>query len=122
MNPRTNADVYVQSFPVPSGVVRVSSNGGVQPRWRRDGKELFYIAGDGKLMAVDVKTAPTFQAEIPHVLFDPHVAGGSTTTFYFRYDVSPDGRRFLVNGAVQSESRAPNPITVVLNWPVGLPR
>jgi hypothetical protein len=47
---------------------------------------------------------------------------GGTTTFNFRYDVSPDGRRFLVNSAVQSESRAPDPITVVLNWAAGLPK
>jgi hypothetical protein len=73
-------------------------------------------------MAVDVKTAPTFHAEIPHALFDPHVYGGSTTNYNFRYDVSPDGRRFLVNSAVQSESRAPDPITVVLNWAAGLPK
>jgi Tol biopolymer transport system component len=119
---KNERDVYVQSFPVPSSKFRVSSNGGVQPRWRRDGKELFYIAADGKLMAVDVKTAPTFQAEIPHALFDPHVYGGSTTNFNFRYDVTPDGGRFLVNSAVQSDSRASEPITVVLNWAAGLPK
>jgi WD40 repeat protein len=119
---KNGREVYVQSFPVPSSKFRVSNNGGVQPRWSRDGKELFYIAADGKLMAVDVKTAPTFHAEIPHALFDPHVYGGSTTNYNFRYDVSPDGRRFLVNSAVQSESRAPDPITVVLNWAAGLPK
>jgi hypothetical protein len=47
---------------------------------------------------------------------------GGSTSFNFRYDVSPDGRRFLVNSAVQSESRAPDPITVVLNWAAGLPK
>jgi Tol biopolymer transport system component len=116
------SEVYVQSFPAPSIRTRVSSNGGVQPRWRRDGEELFYIAGDDKLMAVDVRTAPTFTAKIPHALFDPHVSGGSTTNFNFRYDVTPDGGRFLVNSAVQSQSRAPDPITVVLNWSAGLPK
>jgi hypothetical protein len=119
---RSRHEIYVQSFPVPSSRIRVSSNGGVQPRWRRDGKELFYIAGDGKLMAVDVKTAPTFQAEIPHALFDPHVFGGGITNFVFRYDVTPDGQRFLVNSSLESETSASDPITVVLNWAAGLPK
>jgi Tol biopolymer transport system component len=63
-------EIYVQSFPAGAGQYLVSSGGGMQPRWRHDGKELFYIAGDGKLMAVDVKTAPRFEAAHPHALFD----------------------------------------------------
>ena len=65
---------------------------------------------------------PTFQAGIPYALFDPHVFGASTTNFIFLYDVSPDGGRFLVDSAVQSESRAPDPITVVSNWAAELPK
>jgi hypothetical protein len=112
----------VQSFPAPSNKVRVSSNGGVQPRWRRDGKELFYLAADGKLMALDVKLGPPFQAGIPHALFDPPVfgRGGSLNNFSFRYDVTPDGQRFLIDSAAQSEGSAPEPIAVVLNWAAGL--
>jgi serine/threonine protein kinase/Tol biopolymer transport system component len=120
--PMHGHEVYVQSFPVPSSKVRVSSNGGVQPRWRRDGKELFYIAADGKLMAVDVKTLPTFQADSPRSLFDPLVFGGGNSTQVVGYDVTPDGRRFLVNSVPQSGSSAPEPITVVLNWAAGLPK
>lgn len=56
------SQIYVQSFPAGAGKFQISAGGGNQPRWRRDGKELFYIAADGKLMAVEVKTAPTFEA------------------------------------------------------------
>jgi hypothetical protein len=70
-------------------------------------------------MAVDVKTAPAFQAGIPHALFDPQIQGGGSTQFVFRYDVAPDGQRFLVNTEGQAEAVA-EPITVVLNWQVGL--
>jgi hypothetical protein len=117
---RSGHEIYVQSFPVPSSKFRVSSNGGVQPRWRHDGKELFYIAGDGKLMAVDLKTAPTFQPGIPHALFDPRIYGGSSTNYNFRYDVTADGRRFLVNSVPESQTSTPDSITVVVNWAPGL--
>jgi len=119
-------EVYVQSFPAGSGTVRVSSGGGSQPRWRRNGKELFYMGPGGKLMAVDVKTAPAFQAGTPHALFDSHIwlpeAGSRvTSTFIFHYDVSSDGQRFLVNTTQQTETPAASPgITVVLNWTAGL--
>jgi Tol biopolymer transport system component/predicted Ser/Thr protein kinase len=119
--PTHGHEVYVQSFPVPSSRVRVSSNGGVQPRWRSDGTELFYIAADGELMAVDVTTTATFHVKSPHVLFDPRVFGGGRSTLAVGYDVTPDGR-FLVNTAPQSGAGAPDLITVVLNWAAGLPK
>ena len=115
---RRGHEVFVQSFPA-GGKFLVSSNGGVQPRWRRDGKELFYIATDGTLMAVDVKTAPAFERGNPHALFDPQIRDGGTTQLVFRYDVAPDGQRFLVNTEGQAETVA-EPITVVLNWQAGL--
>jgi Tol biopolymer transport system component len=121
-------EVNVQAYPAGPDKIRISNGGGSQPRWRRDGKELFYMAPGGKLMAVDVKTSPKFQALIPHLLFDSHMwfpeAGtraNDTTGSVFRYDVSPDGKRFLVNAGVQAESGATSPgITVVLNWAAGL--
>ena len=112
----------MQSFPVGAGQFQVSSGGGVQPRWRHDGKELFYIAPDGKLMAVDVKTAHRFEAGIPHALFDSRM-WVPTANFVFRYDVTPDGQRFLVNTAKQGDAAAaPEAITVVLNWMAGVKR
>jgi Tol biopolymer transport system component len=115
-------EVYVQSFPPGAGKFQVSNAGGVQPRWRRDGRELFYVSADGKLMAVDVKTTASFEAGIPHALFDPSFLGGSGGMFVFRYDVTPDGQRFLVNTLGQSEAAAPETITVVLNWQAGFKR
>ena len=61
--------VYVQSFPTPTGQRQISTEGGTQPRWRRDGKELFYLAPDRKLMAVTVKTGATFEADAPRAMF-----------------------------------------------------
>ena len=119
-------EVYVQSFPAGSGTVRVSTGGGYQPRWRRNGKELFYMAPGGKLTAVDVKTAPAFQAGTPHAVFDSHmwlpeVGSRTAATLIFRYDVTSDGQRFLVNTNLQPEPAAASPgITVVLNWTAGL--
>ena len=76
-------DVYVQTFPAPGGRWRVSTGGGTQPRWRRDGRELFYIAAGRKLMAADVKPGATFEAGVPKLLFDTRVLtrqiSGTTT-------------------------------------------
>jgi Tol biopolymer transport system component len=106
--------VYVQSFPSPGGKTQVSINGGAQPTWRRDGKELFFLAPGRKLMAVEVNGAgSTFLPGVPKALFEAHVSaifpGGSTY-----YAVTGDGQRFLVNTLV-GES-APAPFTVVMNW------
>ena len=110
-------EIYVQSFPVGSGKFPISSNGGVEPRWRKDGKELFYLSLERKLMAVEVKTSPTFGFGSPKELFQtPIVGGGAGFGLVFHYDVGPDGNRFLFieQGAGEVD---PSPITVVLNWP-----
>jgi serine/threonine protein kinase/Tol biopolymer transport system component len=107
-------EVYVRRFPGGDGKWRVSTNGGVQPRWRRDQKELFYLALDGRLMAVDVKIgASSFEVGTPRALFNT----GITASFVDRrnqYLVTREGQRFLVNVSVEDENSAP--ITVVLNW------
>jgi len=113
-------DVFVQSFPTGSAKFQISHEGGVQPRWRRDGKELFYISADGKLMAVDVQNKPTFQNGVPHPLSDPQIVMGTGPPFAVRYDVTPDGKRFLVNSRAEAESSGQNLITVSLNWAAGL--
>jgi Tol biopolymer transport system component len=114
---KQGAEIYVQSFPAGAGKVQVSSGGGTQPRWRRDGKELFYIAADGKLMAVDVKADAGFEAGIPHALFDSRIQ--TLDNLMFRYDVASDGQRFLINAMTESNA-APEVLTVVLNWMTGL--
>jgi eukaryotic-like serine/threonine-protein kinase len=113
-------EVYVQSFPIGSGKHQISTGGGTQPRWRRDGKELFYLAGDGKLMAVDVAASPTFSHGAPRALFDAHVETGGVPQFPFRYDVSADGKRFLVVRHPEANVTETSPITVVVNWTAAL--
>jgi Tol biopolymer transport system component len=110
-------EVYVQGFPEPGEKVLVSVSGGGSPVWRRDGKELFYQAADGKLMAVPVKTSPRFEAEAPRSLFDAPVRGPIGIVPH-QYDVSADGQRFLLN-RMSAESAAP--ITLIQGWAAGLP-
>jgi Tol biopolymer transport system component len=112
-------EVYVRRFPEGDGKWRISTRGGAQPRWRRDGKELIYLAPDGKLMAADVtSTRATFQASEPHALFST----GITTSIVDRtnnYVATGDAQRFLVNLGAEDESF--DPITVVVNWRQTLP-
>ncbi len=107
-------EVFVAPFPAPGGNWKVSSTGGSEPRWRRDGKELFYRDPDGKVMAVDVKTGSTFEASVARSLFQVRRREHVATADLFSYDVSADGQRFLVNTDV-GEVTSP-PLTVVLNW------
>ncbi len=117
------SEIYVQTFPDPAGGQwLVSQGGGAHPRWRRDGKELYYISADSKLMAVDVTLSPTFKAGIPKALFAAPILGGASDLGTTRYDVSADGQRFLimavaseVNAAIQAPA-----ITVLLNWEAAL--
>jgi Tol biopolymer transport system component len=111
-------EVYVQPFPGPGGKSQVSMAGGNQPRWRPDGKELFYVAPDGLLMAVSIEVGAdkTLETGAPVPLFATRLASGSGITGVVtkpQYAVAPDGR-FLMNVAV--EEATGSPITVVLNW------
>jgi hypothetical protein len=95
-----------------AGRISVSSNGGVMPRWR--GKELFFIANGRQIMAADVTDTPTFKVGVPHLLFEtPVPADGSTQIVW---DVTADGKRFLIPKPPSSQSSPQVPITVVLNW------
>lgn len=111
-------EVYVQTFPASGGRWRVSTGGGSQPRWRRDGKELFYIAPDRKLMAVDVMPGATFEASVPKALFDTRIL--SLTEFRNHYAVTADGQRFLINSRIEETNVTP--ISVVVNWTADLKR
>ena len=109
-------EVYVQSFPASGGKWQVSTNGGFTPRWRGDGKELFYIAPDRKIMSVEVKAGATiFEVSSPRGLFEAPVDAPAGTN---RYDISPDGQRFLVNAPAENTSSSS--MTVVLNWLAGV--
>ena len=102
------SEVYVQAFPGPGGKWQVSAAGGVIPRWRGDGKELFYLSLDNKIMAVPIETAPAFHAGAPAPLFAVHPGGGTV------YDVSTDGKRFLVN-SLPADQGSP-PLSLLVNW------
>ena len=104
-------EVYVQTFPLSDRKWQVSTDGGYEPRWRADGREIYYLSQDRKLMAVSVGTAPAFG--VPKVLFQTRVPEGVTAR-RTHYVPSRDGQRFLVN--TQSLDAPPGPITVVLNW------
>jgi Tol biopolymer transport system component len=105
-------EVYVQPFPGPGGKLQISTEGGNEPLWSRNGRELFYRNGD-KMMAVEITTQPTFTAGSPRLLFEgryefsPNGVAG--------YDVSLDGQRFLMVQPVEPEQPATQ-INVVLNW------
>ena len=93
----------------------ISNGGGAQPRWRGDGRELYYLASDGKLMAVEVSTNPVFQAGVPKVLFQ---ALAMSNASYSEWDLTADGKRFLLPAPTAQSAQAP--FTVVLNWQAGL--
>jgi Tol biopolymer transport system component len=110
-------EIYVRPFPTQPGngtKYQVSSGGGHQVRWRRDGKEMFYFTADGRLMAVDVSSSPTFHAGIPHALFSAPIFGGGLTEDTHRWDMTADGQRFLINTV--PEQGGSSPITVWVNW------
>jgi Tol biopolymer transport system component len=111
----TAYEVYVQGFPAAGGKKRVSTKGGIGPYWRRDGKELFYYAPDGKLMAVEVKSGTSFEVGAPRALFE--FRSGSAIPTNGPYTVTADGQRFLLNTLVDESGGTP--LTVVVNWTAG---
>jgi Tol biopolymer transport system component len=104
-------EVYVRSFPAGARKWTVSTSGAAQPRWRRDGREIFYVEG-GSLVAVPVRTEPEFAAGTPVRLF-AHAAFTRWTDA--NYDVSSDGQRVLVAESLGGRGR-PRKIQVVQNW------
>ena len=110
-------EIYVTSFPVGAGKWQVSRGGGSEPRWRGDGKEIFYIAPSGMLTAVPANAQSVFATGTPAPLFQIHGRAPISSTDVFTYDVAKDGKRFLVNRYVKPEHVAP--LTILLNAPSG---
>jgi Tol biopolymer transport system component len=110
-------EVYVQSFPSPGAKWQISSGGGGDARWRADGKELFYIADDRRLMSVAINIGGTIDPGAPVPLFDtgmqPHWGEARN-----HYDISRDGKRFLFMTPVDDDRSSP--FTVVVNWRTAL--
>jgi dipeptidyl aminopeptidase/acylaminoacyl peptidase len=109
-------EIYVRPFPGPGEKVRISNNGGAQPRWNKNGKEIFYVALDSKMMAASVKVSPngSLETQTPAVLFAAHIAGGVLPGIQKQqYAVSSDGQRFLM---MLTPDEGASPITVIYNW------
>ena len=107
-------EIYVRPFPnIDSGRWQVSTGGGTRPAWGPNGRELFYLAADGKLMAVPVQSGATYSAGTPQVVVNTAYLNpqlGRT------YDVSPDGKRFLMIKDASTQPASPRQLVVVLNW------
>ena len=112
-NESGHTEVYVQTVPTTGAKYQISSGGGELPRWRADGKELFYITPDTRVMAVPITLGATIELGTPRMLF----AGAS----YTDYTPSRDGQRFLVNAPAEGQT-AIAPVTVVLDWAAALKR
>jgi eukaryotic-like serine/threonine-protein kinase len=106
-------EVYVSPFPNGNSKWQVSRGGG-EPRWRRDGNELFYLSAEGKMMAVPVKLGASFEAGQPVALFQTHMRQPISAQDVFSYAVTADGQKFLVNTKVDTPNSAP--LSVILNW------
>jgi serine/threonine protein kinase len=113
-------EIYVRPFPGPGGKFQISSNGGVQPRWNKNGKEIFYVSLDSKMMAVPVNLQPdglSLEKGTPEALFPVRIALGPLPppgNPKQQYAVSSDGQRFLVN--LNADVTAASPITLIYNW------
>jgi Tol biopolymer transport system component len=109
------SEIYVIPFPPTANEKKwvVSTGGGVMPRWRHDGKELFYISPDWKMMAVDVDTQPTFRSGTPRALFDTGMVDTGIRNGPMSWDIAPDGKRFLI---ITDKTQETSTLNVILNW------
>jgi Tol biopolymer transport system component len=102
---------YIRGFPK-GEKFQISRDGGIIPRWRGDGKELFFRSSDGNLMAVDIRAGGAIELGIPAKLFSVTEAGSLSTAI--GYSPSADGKKFLMS--IQTQTGAAEPMTAVLNW------
>jgi len=112
-NPTGRPEIYVMDFPGGSQRLRVSTSGGFKPRWRRDGKELFYVAADGSMMAAKIAVIDGRLTAEPQRLFDANLK--LHTNYDANYAVTRDGQRFL--GIARESPSGDVDIQMVLNWP-----
>jgi Tol biopolymer transport system component len=107
-------EVYVRPLTSRGEQWQISTQGGTKPEWRQDGKELFYLAEDRKLMSLELTDGSTFDRSVPRALFQTRTPRVDFPGFHSLYAVTPDGQRFLV--VTEPEGRSSPPITVVLDW------
>jgi hypothetical protein len=112
-----NNEIYVMAMPgQPPGKWQISNGGGGFPRWRGDGRELYYLGPDLQtIMAVDIEAGAPFRAGTPHALFKNDRRSQTAA-----WDPSADGKRFLF--AIREQEAAPSQINVILNWQAALPK
>jgi Tol biopolymer transport system component len=103
-------EVYLQPFPGPGARAQISAAGGAAPRWRGDGREIFYVSPDGRIMAAEVETAAGPEVRVARELFRTEIRFAGEDHF----DVSADGRTFVVNSTVDNTTA--DPMALVLNW------
>jgi serine/threonine protein kinase/Tol biopolymer transport system component len=108
-------EIYLQTYPGPGGKSQISAEGGTEPAWNPNGRELFYRSGD-KMMAVEIATQPSLSVGKPKVLFTARYQSSPNPVPTANYDVSPDGQRFLMVKPSGQDQAAPTQINVVLNW------
>jgi len=111
--------VVVQPFPdASSGKWQISPEGGMRPRWRADGKEIYYEDGTNRIIAVPVTSDPKFEVGKANPLFQIFLGFPSFAAF-MPYDVAPDGQRFIISASATGAnvSNTPDPLTVIFNWP-----
>jgi Tol biopolymer transport system component len=113
-NETGSMEIYVSPYPSVNGKWQVSSTGGEEPRWRLDGKELYYVSAEGKMMAVPVTAGASFASGSPVALFQTHRRQPISAQDVFSYDVSGDGQRFLIATKVDEANAAP--LSILLNW------
>lgn len=113
-NETGSMEIYVSPFPSWDGKWQVSNAGGEEPRWRDDGRELFYLSAEGKMMAVEVKTGTSFETGSRAALFQTQRRQTVSAQDVFSYDVTRDGQKFLIATRVDEANAAP--VSVVLNW------
>jgi Tol biopolymer transport system component len=107
-------EVYVQTFPLSGQKWLISSGGGGMPRWREDGKEIFYLTEDGRVMSAELKSDSSFENIVTKQLFQSEIKLLSG----YPFTATPDGSRFLVN--TPAEANNPAPMVVLVNWPATL--
>jgi hypothetical protein len=116
------SQVYVVSFPKPEQKRQISTEGGVQPRWSHDGREIYFLSPTGKLMVVDITTNSTLSSGPAHPLFDTGILHGNFDGM--QYAVAGDGKRFLIFKEIPPDPAAPppaaRPLSVVVNWMAAL--
>ncbi len=115
MSNESGADeVYVRSFPAGEGKRLISTGGGIEPKWRRDGRELFFVAADQHMMAVSVNPDGAFEAGVSAMLFPTRVLFSAGAIAARQYVVTADGQRFLIDQPTAGP--AASSITVMINW------